>query len=668
MENIPDTPLPRWYFQPLGPLDCRIGLTDNADLLFKGKLATYLMREICQNSLDETRNKKEPVTVEFKFLNVRSRDFPEIFKVAREYVAGADLYRRKDTTRAADEEFLKDADAMLGEETVPVLLIRDFGTRGLPGIGKRDGGKWDSLVMSDGFSNKSEGSGGSKGVGKAAAYVCSRAKTVFYGTRCADGVGFYGRFRLPPLYDPDSMNAGKDPVELQSFGHFCVVASEKTARPITENDNFQFFRKYFLRGNGEENYGTDVVVIGVKEEVVQERLLELPCVAICNFFPAIVQGHLIVKIGDDSGREETISAETISDKLGELIQRYGSEISKAGKRRANQLSKNLSELRKTEEMLNAMRSEPKELPANGEGNIVKIWHAESEAQCCTLFTRSAGMKIMEKPDSCTRGHVAVVCVERKSKLHEILRAAENAKHDKWLKRRSSKEERARTEAILAFEDVIKKFIDEEYKIADTASIGAGTGITLGDIGDETEKKEQEDPLNSRPKFRSAGSGSRPGNSVTIGADVDGGGDGEGGGKGKKDKKKAKKPRGGTGNGAGTLFGLKPAPIQSRIFAVSGKPRVFSVWVRAMRDLENVSFRFLPEVESGKRKDSLRFLESPTDFSFAGTARSQTSAFPLRESETKMFYVKFEPLEGLDFTRCAIGIVATEHKAKGESEK
>lgn len=664
MENIPAAPRPCWYFKPLGPFDERVGGSDSTGQ-FKGNLAKYLMREICQNSLDEARSQTEPVTVEFKFLNIRSRDFPEIFKKARDYVAGAELFRGRNTTRPADVEFLEDAGAMLCAETVPVLLIRDFGTHGLPGIGKRDHDKWDSLVMSDGFSNKSEGSGGSKGVGKAAAFACSRAKMVFYGTRSRDGVGFYGRFRLPPLYDPDSLIAGSAPVELLSLGHFCAFASEEDARPIKESDNFRFFRDYFLRGNGEANYGTDVVVIGVKEEVIREQALRLPCAAICNFFPAIMQGWLVVKISNDSGETETISAETISDKLEALIRRYKSEIPVADKYRSKDLQADLPELQKTAEMLAAMRSEPEPLSANGEGNIVKIWHAPSETQYCTLFTRSAGMKIREKPDSCTRGHVAVVCVERNSNLHEILRAAENPKHDKWLKSRGTKAERERTGVINAFEDAVSRFIGEKYGIADTASVSAGTGITLGEIGTEKENKEQEDPLNSRPKFRSAGSGNKPENSVSIGADVGGGGDGDGGGKGKKDKKKTKKPRGGTGKGAGTLFGLKPAPIRARIFAVSGKPRVFSVWVRALQDFENVSFRFSPEVESGKRKDTLRFLESPTSSLFAGTAVSRTSALPLEKGKTRTFYVKFEPLEGLDFTRCAIGVVATEHKTKGE---
>lgn len=644
------------------------------------------MREICQNSLDAARRRNEksssadavPVRVEFKFQQICRVDFSEIFDDALRFVDGAEDFRKKQeeagSENRADREFLKDARNALSQDKIPILLIRDFGTTGLDGIKNDDETDepdetktWTKLVNAHGLSYKESGSGGSKGVGKAAAWACSRAKMVFYGTRSCDGVGFQGCFHLLPLYDPYDKTRKR---KLKSVGNFCLVSEENDAdgaklEAISDPHDCAFFNK-FTRPEGEENFGTDVIVIAVKDSVKNSAKTELPTVAILNFFPAIVRERLIVEIEDGTGKIE-ISAKTLDERLECLILGKTKTAQEAKQRAKKRLEKEISELQKTQEMIAAMRRAEAhdEFPVRDEDNkelgIAEIWHAPSTTQNNSVFyTRAAGMKIQEKPIGFgLRGFVAVVRV--KSSLGDRLREAEPPEHNCWSGRGKSADVKKAVRAIFS---CTEQFLREKYRNDETQIVGGGSGITFRRAGDAQAEAGALDPFTSSPIVKTAGN-AKPKSSTetTLNAGTDGG---EGGSEISGNKKRKTKGRGGNGRSAGggngKNFGVRPSSLDVRIFGTgSVADGVFRVVVKARRDVKNVSLQFHPEVESGNRGKALSFMELPSENSAEArqVSETKTAKFSLQTGATKKFFVKFKRRDddGDDvmFRDCAIAV-------------
>lgn len=682
----------KWYFPPQRRDEKIAGTTDYSEK-FAEDLTTSLMREICQNSLDAARRRNEksspadaaPVRVEFKFQQIRKADFSEIFDSALSFVDGAEIFQKKQeesgSENSADREFLKDARDALSETEIPILLIRDFGTTGLDGIKNDETDEpgetkaWTKLVGAHGLSYKESGSGGSKGVGKAAAWACSRAKMVFYATRSRDGVGFQGCFRLLPLYDPHD-ETGKR--KLQNVGDFCLVSEETDANgakleAISDPHDCAFFEK-FIRPEGEENFGTDVIVIAVKDSVKNSAKTELPAAAILNFFPAIVRKRLVVEIDDGMPEKIEISEKTLDAGLKKLISDKTAQKESAKQRAKNRLEKEISELRKTQEMIAAMGSAeaPDEIPVCNERGeklgIAEIWHAPSETQFDNnvLYTRAAGMKIQEKWVGLgLRGFVAVVRVKEGSPLEKRLRLAEPAEHNRWSGRGKSADVK---EAVNAIFSCTEQFLREKYRNDETQIVGGDSGITFPRAGNAQVDAGSFDPFTSSPIVKTAGNAKPKSPAETTLAAGTNGGNGDGtpiSG----DKKGKTKGRGGNGRSAGggngENFGARPSSLDVRIFGTgSVADGVFRVVVKARRDVKNASLRFHPEVESGNRDAALRFLESPSE-NFAETRPvSSTAKFSLQTGATKKFFVKFSPCHGVRFRDCAIAVdVLTERKPR-----
>jgi hypothetical protein len=75
------------------------------------------------------------------------------------------------------------ARASLTSDKVRILEISDYNTCGLEGDDRKVGGRWHSLVKSEGVPNPNAAAGGSYGIGKMAPFACSDARTVLYSTK-----------------------------------------------------------------------------------------------------------------------------------------------------------------------------------------------------------------------------------------------------------------------------------------------------------------------------------------------------------------------------------------------------------------------------------------------------------------------------------------------------
>lgn len=169
-----------WYF---GTTDGAPGDGINNPLIqpFVGDYYYYTAREIIQNSVDAKRDDENRVIVEFSLEHLKSHRFPnrkellDIYKKCQEY----------DGNRGDNDaqEFLNNAIECLEGQTIPILRCSDYNTYGLEGEDDEMGKPWCKLIKQKGSSSKSEGEGGSFGIGKGAPFAASNLRVIFYSTK-----------------------------------------------------------------------------------------------------------------------------------------------------------------------------------------------------------------------------------------------------------------------------------------------------------------------------------------------------------------------------------------------------------------------------------------------------------------------------------------------------
>src|SRR5699024_4809332 len=154
------------------------GLADAGIETFRSTPLTSIARESSQNSIDAAEENK--VKVIYRLKNIARKDIPNINELA----SSLNACLQKATSRSLSNEkiFFEKALETIKKETIPVLLVEDYGTTGLRGPAE-PGNPFHALVRASGISQKSsEGAGGSFGIGKNAAFAISDIRTVFYST------------------------------------------------------------------------------------------------------------------------------------------------------------------------------------------------------------------------------------------------------------------------------------------------------------------------------------------------------------------------------------------------------------------------------------------------------------------------------------------------------
>ena len=274
---------------------------------FKDNPMFHLAKEICQNSLDTKvsayyKETNEPIRVEFKefFMNPNqipgneNRKLTEIFE--EEFKFNKEYYKKDQTV----PNFYENAMDLLYQYSIPCLRISDFNTPGLTGSDKETQSPWSDLTKNAGVSDKDQGSAGSKGKGKFAAFICSNIYTVFYSTMANDGLkASCGISRISSYKKQDNtITLGE--------GYY-----EEASKPIRECLNLD---PNFKR----ESYGTDIYIIGFKNEA-EDWKEKMVASIIENFFVAIIKEDLIVCIGDKYEISKTSMGNYIKD---ETINQY----------------------------------------------------------------------------------------------------------------------------------------------------------------------------------------------------------------------------------------------------------------------------------------------------------------------------------------------------------
>ena len=254
----------------------RVGLEDGSIGAFKDKPFSSLAREICQNSIDARRDKNKPVEIEFKSFSIKSDDIPGVEELRKELQNCLKFWQSKDKKQAIT--FFQTALSTIAKgETVQCLRISDFNTTGL------DGDNFDSLLKGSGDSGKKGSTGGSKGVGKNATFVCSSLRTVFYSTYAQDGAVLHeGKTKL-------ARRQVGDDIDLNTTGVGFFTDSKKN----TGIEGYLSLDKFVRQPN---DFGTDIFIIGLRGTQDDRWKNEIIANVLSSFLVAIEKESLIVNV------------------------------------------------------------------------------------------------------------------------------------------------------------------------------------------------------------------------------------------------------------------------------------------------------------------------------------------------------------------------------------
>lgn len=454
----------RWDFPKLDGGQ-KQGYTNSGIETFKGtELLDNLAREICQNSLDaKDPDSCEPVTVEFKLTTITKEDHPFLREYSEYLKGGKSFWQDKNDKRVM--QFLDRAEKVIAENQIKVLSASDYNTTGLIGsdCGMMESSIWSALVNSDGISDKSDGSGGSYGIGKNAPFACSDLSLVFYNTYAKDGKkALEGVARAATLVDDNN--------ELtQAIGHY---RSDEHYKPITK-DIACPIRDMFAR----KKYGTDIIIVGCnsfieKNSDWQDKLVQA---VLHHFLLAIKEKKLIVKVETDVINNETLPV---------LIEKY----------------KNVN----TNSFLTSNFYETLTSPEGGviyktiiDENDLEIYlKSKPDYKRKIAKFRRSGMLIWEHGKRTYQNFTAVIIV-RGEQLNEILRKTEPPKHNIWDAKRIEDKEEARQaqKYIEQIDNEILSSISNIYSEEISDSVDSGVGEFLpDDLSNLSEKKPGTDKL------------------------------------------------------------------------------------------------------------------------------------------------------------------------------
>lgn len=364
-----------------------VGISDAGIETFNGALISSLTREVCQNSLDAIKDFDKPVVIEFKNVRVKKQEIPG-------YDSLLDSLKRcytfwKQLNNEKTYKFFEKAIRCMNDSEISILRISDYNTTGLTGSDEEFNTPWQNLVKANGVSDKNETSGGSFGIGKAAPFACSVARTVFYRTLDENGVrAVQGISRLVSYKNLlNETTAG--------IGYYGNTNKNTAIHKLQKLDNI----------NERNKSGTDLFVIGFNysEDWKSKMISEL----LDGFMLSFLNGKLEVKIGECHINNEN---------LGTVIEKYKS-IAKY----ANDYYK----------VMTAESAKEFKEDFNGMGTLNLRVLLEKDLNRNVLISRNNGMKLFDKNRiSSTIQFSSVLSMEGKE-LNAFFRKMESPQHNAW---------------------------------------------------------------------------------------------------------------------------------------------------------------------------------------------------------------------------------------------
>lgn len=298
--------LVKWRF-PSNNHTQELGI-NTADLeTFRKDPASSFAREICQNSIDAQLDKSKPVRIEFSPFSLLTEKLPDREELLSAAVGAYSNWKGRDKSNSLDQ--LKTITRRLDTNQsmrLRCLRVSDFNTTGLLGVKDNDTSKpFYMLTRGSGASSKEGTSGGSKGIGKNAAFVVSKIRTVFYSTLTKSGdKGSLGiaKFGSGFMFDGQTKTYDKR-TKTMGVGYYGIDDFNNPIQEQTFLDE-QFSRKI-------DEFGTDLFIIEHSLEDNWQHLIVAKVLE--SFMYAIYQGKLEVNV---DGIE--ISKLTLGERINEL--------------------------------------------------------------------------------------------------------------------------------------------------------------------------------------------------------------------------------------------------------------------------------------------------------------------------------------------------------------
>ncbi|WP_156576508.1 hypothetical protein [Bacillus luti] len=363
--------------------------------IFRGNAINALAREVIQNVLDAIKDKSEPVTVDFSYFMLE--DFPEEEEIYAVFNKCRETWEGKNKK---SEDFSNQALSIIKQKQIPFLRISDFNTKGLEGAKTAEiGSPWSSLIKESGSSNKGDSSGGSFGIGKAAPFLVSDIRTLFYSSYAIDG--YKSHIGVSNIM---SFQKENDEITLGKGYYTNDNCSNAIEGLLNLDPSFQ-----------REEIGTDIYVASFNPKGDWKEDIKYSVVN--NFFITIYEKKLIV----------TIDGFTIDDKnIGELI-------SKLDDTEENRVLKNYYKLLESDKVRSflypAKKYKDGSVFANGEAELYLVDGEGLNRR--VLMTRETGMHIYEQKN--VSGSISFTGLLRITgeNMNKVFKEMENPAHNEW---------------------------------------------------------------------------------------------------------------------------------------------------------------------------------------------------------------------------------------------
>lgn len=407
-----------------------------AEIFGGDAVSTALARELGQNSLDAKLAESDaPVKMVFERRDIPTSEIPDVETLRKHAAACAKKY--------PDDPGVKDMVDCLNAETVSVLRVGDYGTKGLTGgEGLLNGDSvLTALTRGSGLSVGKTDSGGSFGIGKNAGIFASRARTELWITKPYDSSKtiFAATCQFTTHENPDS----DDPRDLlDGMGVFtsrdCPNDYEyvRNPRPI---DGFPERRES----------GTDTYILGYKRGADDEGLIDIRDAMMENFLVAIDRGHLEVE-GYDGNQSWSLDATNLETQI---------QAMSVEETRAAMLA-----------YYRALHEEP-EIGNDKDLGEVKLYINMDDSinqRLDVICVRKPLMKVHHLSLRGFSSNFAAVLECSSDEGNRLLRSMESARHDEWVSTRGTAAEQRKARLILTR---MRKFVREAINKRMTHEMG-----------------------------------------------------------------------------------------------------------------------------------------------------------------------------------------------------
>ncbi|MCQ2387287.1 MAG: hypothetical protein MJ066_02430 [Clostridia bacterium] len=468
-----------WDFPLLGTGN-QSGNNIAAITMFKGSgIMDGLAREVCQNSLDakdKDLGDDVPVKVKFELMEIAKKDFP-MFEGYNQALQNSIAYWTTSSLSTPKiMEFLNNVKSAADKDTIPMLVMSDYNTVGLNGVNATDSEKsfWDLLVNTEGISIKQdENSAGSFGIGKNAPFAYSSLNLVFYNTLAKDGGrAFEGVTRLVTSQREYKGSLRKT----QPIGKYLFLEDEYTGRPILPTDDCPLAKiDVFNR----TEIGTDVAVVGFKENEYENWEDKITVAIIKNFILSIMNGKLEITV-----KSPNALYEVNKDKIEELLYRTFKDDAQL------KYTRQIFETIKNGQVKNVKIAEKDDLS-------IYVRYEDGYVQSLSRF-RSTGMLINTTQESLPHFSVVVVVNDVGSlELSKTLRETEPPQHTEWKVKNITDNRELHNKAaryLRKINEEVQGMLDEFERAEITDRMDAGIGSYLPDTSDNSVGSEGTDGL------------------------------------------------------------------------------------------------------------------------------------------------------------------------------